>query len=242
MRNKLQITLKLLIAIPASLPVRLARLLRHFPVLFQYLSKPGLYGIHFRSISRLLLWLGEIPFILLDILGLPEWYELGNLWFKPAARPLSSQELIWARSLFGENLPYWRIRVDERAFLGPKQYHFCYVSFCIVNSWEAMHPAVLIHELVHIWQFRRVGSVYILRALLAQRSRFGYDYGGKSALQLAQARGLSLHAFNYEQQAAIVEDYFRLQFKGSLRWEHAASQHDLNTYLYFVRTLSEIRY
>lgn len=242
MRNKLQLTLKLLIAIAASLPVRLARLLRHFPLLFQYLSKPGLYGIHFRSINRLLLWLGELPFVLLDILGLPEWYELGNLWLKPAARPLNPQELIWARRIFGENLPYWRIRIDERAHFGPRQYHFCYVSFCVVNSWEAMHPAVFIHELVHVWQFHQQGSVYILRALLAQRTFSGYDYGGKAALQHAQARGLSLHAFNYEQQAAIIEDYFRLQFNGPLRWERATNPQDLDTYRYFARTLTEIHY
>ncbi|MCB0632822.1 MAG: hypothetical protein KDD15_23955 [Lewinella sp.] len=240
--SKLHLTLQLLIAILISLPRRIYRVFCHFPALFTYLNRPALYGIRFRGIARCFLWLGEIPFLLLDLAGLPEWYELVNLWLKPNSRSLTSQELIWAKSLFGEMLPYQRIRIDERARLGPKQYRFCYVSFCVINSWERMPPAILIHELVHVWQFSRYGSPYILRALLAQNTRAGYDYGGIRALQMAREHDLTLEAFNYEQQAAIVEDFFRFQKKGPLRWGRGEDPHDPDTYRYFISALTEIHF
>lgn len=240
--SKLYLTFKLLTAIPVSFPFRLFRILRHFPALLRYISTPCLYGIHFKGINRLLLWLGEIPFLLLDLLGFPEWYELGSLWVKPRSRTLTDEELTWVKSMFGETLPYTRIRIDEGAHLGPRQYRFCYVSFCVINSWQAMSPAVLMHELVHVWQFKQYGSPYIVRALLAQSTQMGYDYGGIVTLQRARKQGRSLSAFNYEQQAAIIEDYFRLLAKGPLRWGRSTDPKDLDTYRYFARPLTEIHF
>jgi hypothetical protein len=58
-----------------------------------------------------------------------------------------------------------------------------------------------------VWQYQQVGSRYIPRALYAQRTREGYNYGGVMALE--RAKGWA--DFNYEQQAEIVADYFCLQ-------------------------------
>lgn len=198
-----------------------------------------LYGIRLSIGARFLLWLGEFLFLFLDIIGIPEWYEMANCWIKRDSRPLTGEEKQLAKYIFGDTLPLDRLRLDERARIGPKQYHFCYVSFCVINSWEAMPPAILVHELVHVWQFQRYGSPYIFRALLAQRTRMGYDYGSFTALERAKMQGLDLQAFNYEQQASIIEDYFRLHRTGYARRNPEAAKKQFSTYQYFADSLQK---
>lgn len=99
-----------------------------------------------------------------------------------------------------------------------------------------MPMPVLIHELVHVIQYQQHGSPYLLRALVAQYSREGYHYGGVSTLRKMRRNGQGLSAFNYEQQAAIVEDYARLLWSIPTRWA-AATEKDLHLYVYFVADL-----
>jgi hypothetical protein len=63
-----------------------------------------------------------------------------------------------------------------------------------------------VHELVHVWQYVHRGAIYIPRALAAQRTPAGYDYGGWVGLRDAR----TLDDFNYEQMADVIEDAFRL--------------------------------
>jgi hypothetical protein len=72
---------------------------------------------------------------------------------------------------------------------------------------ERSNVAILVHELVHVYQYERAGSRYFAEALLAQHEA-GYDYGGAAALQEARAHGRHLRDFNREQQAQIVQDYY----------------------------------
>lgn len=240
-RHKFQLSFRLLVDIFRLFPERLYRWFRHWSRIPVYLREPVLYGIHLSQGGRLSLWLGEWLFLLLDIMGLPEWYELGNSWIKFGSRPLNAQEKSLARFIFGPTIPLYRIQLDERARVGPRQYHFCYVSFCVINSWEEMPPAILVHELVHVWQFQRFGSVYILRALLAQRTPRGYDYGGIGPLDDARQQGVALRPFNYEQQASIIEDYFRLHRTGFARYGSQGAVKQLDIYQYFVDSLQKQR-
>ncbi|PHN07576.1 hypothetical protein CRP01_05600 [Flavilitoribacter nigricans DSM 23189 = NBRC 102662] len=219
------------------LPVRLGRLYRHLLHLPGYLKSHRLHGVLLRPFPRFMLWVGELVFFLLDLLGIPEWYELGNCWFKPNSRSLTVEEKQLARYIFGDWLSLERIQLDERARVGPRQYQFCYVSFSIINSWETMPPSVLVHELVHVWQFQHYGSPYILRALLAQRTLMGYNYGGIPLLEQAKTADRGLKAFNYEQQAAIIEDYFRLIRTGLARWSPNGGKSHLETYQYYIDKL-----
>lgn len=93
-----------------------------------------------------------------------------------------------------------------------------------------MPPATLVHEVVHIWQYNRVGAAYIPRALAAQRSAMGYNYGGLRPLE----RGRSLEAFNYEQQADIIEDAYRLANGSPARW-HGFGVEVLPVYYPYLR-------
>ena len=226
----------LLLDIVRRFPLRVIRLILHITAVPTYLISAGLYGVKLRFPARLLLWCGELLFLLMDLAGITECYEIGSHWLKPRSRPLQPQEITWARAIFGNTIPYRRIRIDESAHIGPRQYHFCYVSFCVINSWRAMPPAVLIHELMHVWQFERYGSPYILRALLAQHTLMGYDYGGLIALQAARAQHLGFLPFNYEQQASIIEDLFRLQ-QQQTRGKAAADPAVLDAYRYFAGLL-----
>ncbi len=168
-------------------------------------------------------WLLELLLLLLEIAGLAEWYELLALVFKFRTRKLNEQELRIAKSIFGNALSYERIRVDESAHLGPRQGRFCYVSFFTLNSWGQFSASLLIHELTHVWQYQNLGIRYIPRALAAQQTASGYNYGGEAALEQAIASGKGLAFFNLEQQADLVEDYYRLQHGLPAKWNRNAA-------------------
>ncbi len=202
-------------------PKRIARIRQH---LKQRRARPFPY------------WTLELVFYLLDLLGVADIYNTMSNVIKYSSRRLSEREIALARAIFGESLPYAYIRVDERAYLGPRQGNFCYVSFYTINSWGKMNDPLLIHELTHVWQYHHLGMVYIPRALAAQRSAEGYDYGGAGALYHAQWNGKRLLDFNYEQQAEIIEDYFRLLAGLRPTWGEAVEA-DLPVYAHFAAEL-----
>ena len=182
-------------------------------------------------------WLLDTSLLLLEIFGVAEWYELFNFLVKRNTRSLSSDEKALALTIFGDELLYRRIRMDEKAYLGPKRYRFCYVSFFTINSWGPMRDDIFIHELVHIWQYQQHGASYIPRALAAQRTPEGYNYGGLKQLKITKNNGGNLADFNYEQQADIVADYYRLSRGRPPEWGRAAAT-DLHFYTYFVRQIN----
>jgi len=64
--------------------------------------------------------------------------------------------------------------------------------------------AWLVHEMVHVGQFKHLGVQYIFEALRAQRHG-GYSYGGLTQLQTSK----HLFEFNLEQQADIARHYYK---------------------------------
>ncbi len=160
----------------------------------------------------------ETTFLLADLLFFPEILMLLNQTLKPNTRRLTEREITLARSIFGETIDYQKVRVDERSHIGCRQYRFAYVGFHFVNSWGKLSDPHFIHEMVHVWQFQCLGSVYIPRALWAQRTPEGYNYGGISTLKRAAEQGKTLADFNYEQQGDIVADYFCLKNGWKPRW------------------------
>lgn len=187
----------------------------------------------FREGSRHHRWL-DLLFAAADLLGAFDRYEaLGNAIF-PGIRPLFPAEISVLRPIFGDSVPYHLIRIDERAWVGPRWSRFCYVSFFTINSWGPMNPATLVHEVVHVWQYSHLGAVYIPRALAAQGSKMGYNYGGLPALDA----GNDLEDFNYEQQADLIEDAFRLANAYPPQWVRGRGAEVLPLYYPY---LSEVR-
>ncbi|MEE8466118.1 MAG: hypothetical protein V3S68_06525 [Dehalococcoidia bacterium] len=66
---------------------------------------------------------------------------------------------------------------------------------------------LLVHEMVHVYQFEKVGSVYIWQALRAQKTE-GYSYGGWEKLAEDRQSGLRFSDYNREQQGQIAQDYY----------------------------------
>ncbi len=212
------------------LPRRLLRTAMHFGSGVRSLGG----GRH--SAEGAFFWWIEAALYVLDLSGVVELYETVADWVKFNTRGLTDRELKLARSVFGERVNYRRVRLDERAWLGPRQGRYCYVSFFTINSWGPMTDAILIHELVHVWQYQRVGIAYIPRALRALVSEEGYDYGGAEALSRGRLTGKRLLDFNYEQQADIITDYYRLRNGQRPVWSRN-SRPDLNDYAHYAEQL-----
>jgi hypothetical protein len=97
-----------------------------------------------------------------------------------------------------------------------------------------MHDSLLVHEMMHVWQYQHLGVIYIPKALSAQYSLMKYDYGGKPGLMQAVEDGKKLLDFNFEQQAEIITDYFLLKTGRYPRWGDATYR-DLALYEHFAR-------
>jgi hypothetical protein len=193
-----------------------------------------------KLVRRPFSWLGllDILFAFLDILGLFDLYEaLTNAIF-PAARQLTQEEVAMLRPIFGNSVPYDQIRVDERAYVGPSWVKFYYVSFHTINSWGPMSAPTLVHEVVHVWQYTHRGAAYIPRALYAQTTEMGYNYGGLAPLREAN----QLEDFNYEQQADIIEDAFRLANGWQAQWVRGRGAEVLPDYYKFLEEIRNTTY
>ena len=175
-------------------------------------------------------------FQLAELLFVFDAYEAISNGLTPGLRGISPEEYRLLYPIFGDSIPYHRIRIDERAHVGPRRYRFFYVGFHTINCWGPIPPAILVHEVVHVWQYVHRGALYIPRALAAQRSREGYHYGGLAGLLAAS----SLDDFNYEQMAAVVEDYFRITQGLSPRYVGNRSWIDPECYVRFVKELKYV--
>lgn len=228
-----------LLDIILHLPVRLRRLIDHIGAgghwIADRLRQPN-YPL--QMLERIGFWWLELVLLLLDILGLSELYESCCDWLKPNTRSLKDWEIALARSVFGNSINYRRVRVDTGAVLGPLQRQVCYVSFYTVNSWGHMNNSLLLHELTHVWQYQRMGIVYMPRAIRAMFSEQGYNYGGVDRLYEMKQQGSKLTDFNLEQQADIIADYYRVANGYQPTWGNG-SRVDLPVYEYFVRQLQE---
>lgn len=181
-------------------------------------------------------WFGTLLIYIAELLGVPGIYQTIAELVKFNTRPLSAAEIEVAKSVFGDGLNYELIRWDQKAFFVAKRRKIAYVSFHTINSWKELSTDIFIHELVHVWQYEQIGAVYIPRALAAQKSAEGYNYGGIERLQQFAYKGLS--AFNLEQQAEIIADYFRI--KNDLKPAYGnGTQADLPIYEKYVEEIRQ---
>ena len=179
----------------------------------------------------------EFLFLALDLLLVPDLYELLSNLLTPRLRLLTPGELHFLHPIFGDSVRYDLIRIDERAHLGPRTRNFCYVGMHTINSWGPLHPTTLVHEVVHVWQYLHRGAVYIPRALAAQRTFLGYNYGGLAGLHAAA----ELEDFNYEQMADVVEDAFRLSRGWPAQWMPGRGAEVLPEFARFLEEITKTR-
>jgi len=156
-----------------------------------------------------------------DLAGGPELFSA--LWrLATRTSALSMEELEHVADVLGpEAIRYRDVRVAQGGLLSPifrLNGGRAFTAFHTVNlpAHEASRTlrGLLVHELVHVLQHEKLGSVYIPQCLRAQRAE-GYDYGGTEGLCTARAEGKRLCDFNREQQAQIAEDYFNARAAGA---------------------------
>lgn len=207
---------------------RFLRLIKH--ILFSDLGVKQSFRL------KLIKWFPGIIALLIDLLALPEIYDCFTNVCKPGVRELNQTEFDAALGIFKDSIPLADVRIDQHARLGPKQWRFAYVSFFTINIYGSMPTHLLIHELVHVWQYMNYGSMYIVHALFAQHSPAGYNYGGLDVLQFVKKANGKLADFNFEQQADIIRDYYLLCHGRRPQWSRATVA-DLDVYKYYVSQL-----
>jgi len=202
--------------------------INHF-IVIQHERKQAL-----QSIPIFITWVVELQFLIFDLFGISELYETFADFLKYKTRPLKDWEIELAKEYFGDSLEYKLIRIDETARVVSKRMKVCYVSFHTINNWGPILNSTFIHELVHVWQYEKMGGKYIPKALKAQNSQMGYNYGGITLLEQHSKKGLN--AFNLEQQADIIGDHYRISNNMTPRWGLGTIEH-LNIYERYTNEL-----
>lgn len=180
------------------LPIRLLKLIKH------------LFLIDFNSPrnEKWWFWFALLPFKCIDCLLIPEFTNLVIVLFKFNSRFLTNIEMTELKTVYANNIPFWKISIDESslfAHLGAKINKSKTLGVVVINTinfncklnFKPQNSDMkwLVHELAHILQFNEVGSGYIFYALYAQHTS-GYKLPSK---QLA-----NLNLYNFEQQAEIA--------------------------------------
>jgi len=166
-----------------------------------------LYPINF------LMWIVLIPFKIIEIVGFS--YGLNyifNLFTK--TRPLTDFETNELKLVFKDSINYSKVRINENskwAKAGRKLINAKQLGFVFMNTINFTQPINcksnkedmfwLVHEMVHISQFKALGIQYVFEALVAQNIG-GYNYGNN----LKNNPNLSF--YNLEQQADIIKHYY----------------------------------
>lgn len=131
-------------------------------------------------------------------------------------RNLNAKEMAEARKVFGTSIDLNAVKLTDASlpadFItwlnGNRPFTTMYViNF---NSKTKLSMETLIHELTHVWQAENSGGVYMLEALHSQFFGRGYNLNEKD-IQKANGDLLKLER---EQQAVLVEEYWKAKFNG----------------------------
>ena len=128
-------------------------------------------------------------------------------------RPLTAGETTLARSVFADAIALERVRLHAGGFgrfavtLGSRIFLPAHLAQCDFASTDAHAQALLVHELVHVWQFqRRPGWTLRSWAGVVASGGYGPDLlGYRYALPVP-----AFDTLNLEQQASVVEHAFLL--------------------------------
>lgn len=129
------------------------------------------------------------------------------------ARPLTDREREAGIKVLGEQgLRYDDVRIAEGGRLESifkRNGRRAFTTYHIINMPSETPLKIVVHELVHIFQYERAGGRIMWQALYAQATLDdAYDYGGPDGLVEAHANGKPYCDFTREQQAHIIEGYY----------------------------------
>lgn len=162
---------------------------------------------------------------LLGLLMLDRFYVLYSTYLT-SSRKLNKEERRLIATVFSGTMDLDFIRIRVGKILGTMKGKVVYASINTVNSYRPIPRKILIHEIVHLWQYQKVGSSYLVRALAAQRTPKAYDYGGEEFFRNYLIDRISIRDLNYEQQASAVEDFYAQLYLNQKQF-HSFSSSDL---------------
>ncbi len=136
-------------------------------------------------------------------------------------RLLTAGEIALARTVFGDAIDYAAVRLHDRRILPPLIQHrhqavahadnisFPRSAYSDDFSLEAdsKKQSVFIHELTHVWQHQN-GVVSTTKEAIRETLRHKFNYAKCYFYDLKPGKDLT--HYNFEQQAAMVQDYFLL--------------------------------
>lgn len=140
-------------------------------------------------------------------------------------RHLTTGEIALAKTVFGDSIDYSAVRLHNRRLLplGIQEKHQAmayrsHTSFPrsaysddFSKETDAKKQSVFIHELVHVWQHQnRVLSTPKEAVKETLKHKFNYQQSYHYTL----SKNRDLTSYGFEQQAAIVQDYFLLTRHG----------------------------
>ena len=173
----------------------------------------------FRKLARIynwwliLYWPLEIMLGLIHLIGfshlLQTMMRLGN------NRSISDSERAVGQSMFGSRIEWSLVRVFPASKIA-RWKKIAFVAGNGIHCYEKLSDRLLIHELTHVFQFQQVGLVYIPRALFAQASVAGYNYGQITDHLDILVGQSGLGKLNYEQQAEFLESLYAHRIGQSL--------------------------
>lgn len=193
-------------------PTRIARLLFHF----SYWIPGNHYTLPNRP-SHILIWISDFIFYILDCLGLGEIFTVVFMILYPKSRGLTASEIKMLTPLFDNSIRYSDVLIIPDSNEWTKKFAHAFVLFNTIHYHEELKDHILVHEMVHVYQYQHFGSMYIGRALNAQHFGEGYEYGSSTGLYKAMISGKKFKDFNFEQQGQIMEDYY-LNFSDTEVW------------------------
>ena len=174
-------------------------------------------GFELRGIKILIYWIHASFWYIFDIIGGP---ELAQVVIRTLAttRSLTNEEIMAAKAVLGSQAIRFRdVRIAMGGLLLPffrMNRNRAFATWHTINlpASKASDISLLVHELTHVYQYERVGSLYIGQGLWAQfrLGRQAYEYGGADGLLAGRAAGKRLNDYNREQQSQIAQDYISL--------------------------------
>lgn len=135
------------------------------------------------------------------------------------ARRLSAGEIEIGRDVFAGSVKYDLVRVhdDKYIFFQPDNSGMTpngeiYVAGIYASDYSTEAPqrrSFFVHEMVHVWQYQNgILPAGVIGSAILETIGTGGDYSSIYPYVLDATRDLT--DYNLEQQAAIVEDYYRL--------------------------------
>ena len=128
----------------------------------------------------------------------------------PSTRPLLDSEVELLRKVFGSGLKYPLVRLTRMSTVvaavnGSRAFTLRNTIHLPAKAYNAMaqYPSLLVHEMVHVWQYQHEGWTYAPDAVWAQIGGDGYDFAK------ALRQGKPWKKMNPEQQGQMIQEAFR---------------------------------